>query len=170
MKPLYRYSIVAIICVVVTLLFVKSCAKETPATQKVSTPLSNGEVLKVGVGDHKITVETQKDTITKYLPSEGQANVIVDKTGKVDVQIKEVGLTLRPVFGVMASSNLDLAMGWQVGYWNRYELYGGMTVPHLGVFGAIGYRLDQIKWLENTSAFVSYDTNRQIGAGLLWRF
>lgn len=148
-------------------LWLRSCVKSPKPV--ITAPLPDTDVLRVGVKDRVITVQTDSGEDTQYVPDSGNVLVSVDKQGDVTINVKNKGLSFVPVFGINVNEKLDAAIGLQLAYWNRFELYGGVLAPHLAGFVAGGYRLDQLK-LRNTSVYVSYSTTKDVGMGVLLRF
>lgn len=150
---------------VLVLLF-KSCKGPEDLVDVSQLPASTD--LHVAVKGRVITVRTHNGVESNYIPDRGRADVIVNNEGEVALNIKSTGLTLQPVIGVFLAKSPSLAVGAQVAYWKRAELYVGGAYPWAGWVGA-GYKLDQL-FLSNTSLFANYTTRKEIGVGVLVRF
>lgn len=159
-----------VIGLIVAGLFIRSCKSDHRLPQAFNTPLAPDTVAQVIVSDRHIAVRTDKSTQATYIPDGGRVNVTINKTGVVQLDVQTAGFTFKPVVGGLITDRLRGALGVEVAYWNRLELYGGVGVPHAVGFVGLGYRLDQVKWLENTSLTVSFDTQKQIGFGLVVHF
>lgn len=166
MPQKYFKGVLALAALLVLFLLLRGCKKPQSV---IDTPLKSEDVLHVGLEHGIISVQTDKETTSKYVPSDGRVDVTVDKKGVVTLDVKDKGLSFRPVIGPFISNRLSLAAGAQLAYWNRTELYGGVKYPVLAAFAAAGYRLDQLH-LSNTSIYVAYTTSKELGAGLFLRF
>jgi hypothetical protein len=152
----------------VVILNLRGCAK--PPTAFDARPLPQDEVLQVQYKDNYIHVRTKEEVISEYVPSHGSADVKVNDKGEVQLDIKNKGFYFSPAIGVLVTSKLDAVIAAELGYWNRFELIAGVSAPRWAAFGGIGYRLDQIKYLKNTSVYVAYTSRKEVGAGLMVRF
>lgn len=153
----------------VALLFLRGCFvdKQVPSFK---LPLTEDTLAQIAVEDHHIAIRTHKDTKAAYVPAAGGVTAEINKQGHVTLNVQNKGLTFKPVAGVMVSNSIRGAVGAQVGYWNRFELYVGGGFPKPIAFVAAGYRLDQIKYLQNTSLAVAYTSSKELGVGVLVRF
>jgi hypothetical protein len=133
-------------------------------------PMPQDEVLNVQVKDNFIHVRTKEETVSSYVPSHGSADVKVNDKGEVTVDVKNKGFYFSPAIGVLMTSKLDAVVAAELGYWNRFELVAGVSAPRWAAFGGIGYRLDQIRYLKNTSIYIAYTSRKEVGAGLMVRF
>ncbi len=149
----------------VAMLVVKGCEGPEPIDVRELPASTN---LHVAIKDRVITVRTHDGVVSGYVSEKGRADVIVTDDGIVDLRVKSAGLTLQPVIGAFVSRGPSLAVGAQVAYWKRGELYVGAAYPLAGWVG-LGYRLDAL-FLSNTSIFANYTTRQEPGIGLLVRF
>lgn len=149
----------------VVMLMVKSC--DGPQDVDIAE-LPAATDLHVAIKNRVVTVKTHTGTMSDYVPDRGRADVIVDNEGVIDLHVKSAGLSLQPVFGGFVATHAHIAIGAQVVYWNRAELYVGGAYP-LCAWAGIGYRLDQI-FLPNTSVLAIYTTRKEPGLGILVRF
>lgn len=152
----------------VIFLNLKGCNEPPEAFDGV--PLSQDEILQVQVKDNFIHVRTKDEVISEYVPSHGKADVKVNDKGEVTVEVKNKGFYFSPAIGFLMTSKLDAVVAAELGYWNRFELIAGVSAPRWAAFGGVGYRLDQIRYLKNTSVYVAYTSRKEIGAGLMVRF
>lgn len=163
----FKYLLASVLAVTGWLAF-RGCKNPVPVLD-MSKPLSQEDVLHVGIMDRVITVRTKTETESLYVPDKGSAKVSIDDKGNVTLDVKNKGFTLVPAVGLLVTSHIDGALGLQLGYWNRLELYGGLTAPRLSGFAGAGYRLDQLR-LRNTSIYVAYTTRKEIGVGVMVQF
>lgn len=153
----------------VGLLFIRGCFKDHKAPSFMA-PLTEETLAQIAMEDHHIAIRTHRDTQAAYVPDAGRVTANVDKEGKIILDVQNKGFTFKPVMGLMVSTDLRGALGAQVGYWNRFELYVGGGFPKPVAFVGFGYRLDQISFLQNTSLALTYDSKKQIGLVGLLRF
>lgn len=155
--------------VLVLILWLKGCFTP-PLPPAFNQPLPTDTSSQIVVESRHIAIRTPTESRVGYVPESGSAVAEVKTNGTINLRINNKGFTVRPVIGFMVTDRLRLAGGLQVGYWNRFELYLGGAGPHIIGFVAGGYRLDQIKYLQNTSVYVAYTTDKYIGTGLMLRF
>ena len=155
--------------VLVAVLFVKSCDGPEPVLD-TQTELPTEDVLHVGFKNNVIEVKTATDSEVRYIPDAGSGILRVKRNGDIDIQVKSAGFTFTPILGLGVTRTADLDLGLQVAYWNRFELLIGGKVPHYAGFIGLGYRLDQIMFLQNTTIYVQYTTRREPGMGIAVRF
>ena len=161
------YIVVGLIAVAA---FIRGCVMDRKQPLSFTLPLQEETLSQTVVHNRHIAVRTHKELKTGYVPEGGSVVANVDKDGKIQLDIKNYGLTFRPVMGILVTDKLRLATGAQVGYWNRVELYVGGAGPKFVLYGGVGYRLDAFRWLQNTSVFVAYTSDKYIGSGVLLRF
>lgn len=159
-----------VILITVAAVFIRACNKDGTPPVAFNVPLDPDTTAQVVVQERHIALRTSKDTKAAYIPDGGEAIGTIQKDGSVNLSVQSAGFTFKPVAGLLFGEQPRGALGVEFAYWNRLELYGGMVFPKPVGFGGLGYRLDQIKWLSNTSAFIGMDTQKFINVGLLTRF
>jgi hypothetical protein len=160
----------------VLVLVIRGCINDRKPPESFKEPLATSTTAQVVINDRHVAVRTHKETKATYVPDDGEATIRVFEHGDIDLRVTSSGFTMRPVIGGMISTKLRLAAGAQLFYWNRFEVYGGLGVGFVNskvsdcvAFGAIGYRLDQLK-LRNTSLCIGYNSAQELITLLLWRF
>lgn len=150
----------------ILVLLLKDCGKEL--TPVVTSPMASNDALRVNVKDSRITVTTKQESETRYVPHNGSAQINLKDNGDVEIDVDEVGFTFDPGFGALCTNRLRLTADLQIAYWNRGELYigagmGPLTSPVIYI--GLGYNLGQIK-MDNTSLFIAFTTQKEIGLGI----
>lgn len=161
-----KLAIFGVMALTFVVLFIKSCDGPEDV---IDTPIPTNDVLRVAVKDRRITVQTKTDTVTRYVADKARASVTVRHDGEVDFDVQEAGLSFQPIIGPLITQKLDVGIGAQVFYWNRFEGYIGLCGPNWAVFGGLGYRLDQIK-LPNTSIAMVTTSRNYYGGAIFVRF
>ncbi len=142
---------------------------QAPASVK---PLGPEDQLHVSYRRNRITVQTQDEVKTAYVPDAGKTAVTVKTDGTVSVDIKNKGVTFEPGFGVLFGERTYFAVDAQLLYWNRCSAGIGLgAAPHSKLVGFVNgaYRLDQLK-MPNTSLYVAFTNEKQVSVGIRWRF
>lgn len=154
-------------------LWIRGCLKDRQLPVSFNAPLPKNTAAQVVVTDRHIAVRTNNRAEATYVPDGGSATVTINKDNSFRLNVKDHGLTFRPVVGGMVSSKLRLSLGAQIGYWNRFEIYAGGAVAPKPLspvaFVALGYRLDQLH-LRNTSIAIGYNTANEVSGLVLVRF
>lgn len=150
----------------VGLSLIRGC--RAPAQPLNDEPL---EVLRVDVSPSRhVTVRTDSgESQTLYVPQDGSANVGVDKTGAIFVNVNQAGIGFKPGLSMIITDRLRIGADVQLAYWNRLELHAGVAGPRIVGYVGLGHRLDAIG-LSNTTAQVVYTTDKHVGAALSVRF
>lgn len=165
---------------VIAILQIRACGRPSPVVVRntpatLSPELPDNAQLEVNVThsrviDVKSRVGNVVNERSEYVPQDGKAQVTLLNSGQTVINVKNKGFSFVPGMGVQLTDRPRIAADFQVFYWNRWEAYIGGAFPapvgHIG----IGYRLDQIKYLANTSLCVVYTTRRNVGAELRVRF
>jgi len=140
-------------------------SQELPDNAQLEVNVTHSRVIEV-----KSRVGNDVHERSEYVPQDGKAQVTLLTNGQTVINVKNKGFSFVPGMGVQFTDRPRIAGDVQVFYWNRWEAYigGAFPVPvaHIG----LGYRLDQIKYLANTSLCVVYTTRRNVGAELRVRF
>lgn len=166
---LAKYGLIAVLIVVFAFWF-RGCFKDKQLPQSFVAPLREETLSQIALSGRHIAVRTHKETKVTYVADGADVMAEIKKDGTIDLNVKKAGFLFRPALGVMVGERLRGTIAAQVGYYNRFEIYGGAAYPHLVGYGAAGYRLDQIKYLQNTSVYVGYTTRNEVVYGLLLRF
>jgi hypothetical protein len=153
----------------VGLLFLRGCFVDK-TVPSFKLPLAEETLAQIAMEDHHIAIRTHRETKAAYVPDAGGVTAEVNKKGDIKLNVRNKGLTFKPVAGVMVSNQVRGVVGAQVGYWNRFELYVGGGFPKPVAFVGLGYRLDQIKYAQNTSLAVAYTSDKTLGLNILVRF
>jgi len=103
--------------------------------------------------------------VTKHIPEEGGAEISVDDSGKIEIEIRNKGFCLRPQASFGGSFGLHditwkAGIAFRVWYWNRFGGYiGGYYTPDGYEFTPIGmnYRLDRLPLLSNSAIGIGYN-------------
>lgn len=170
-NSLFRYvpSITLGAIIGIALLFVRGCFNDK-TVPSFKLPLAEETLAQIAVDSHRIAIRTHTDTQAAYIPDAGGVTAEINREGRINLNVKNKGLTLKPVAGLMVTTSARGIVGVQVAYWNRCELYVGGGFPKPVAFVAAGFRLDQIKYLQNTSLAVAYTSSKELGLGILVRF
>lgn len=163
-----RVSLI-VIAIVAAFAWFKGCFKSAELPQ-FNLPLTEDTTAQVAITDRTVAIRTKKTTKASYVPEGGTAIVTVKTDGAVNLHVQSAGFTVRPELGLLITNQARGVVGLQLAYWNRLELHAGLAYPNLVGWAGVGYRLDSISWLRNTSAILTYMTDKAIGGGLVVRF
>lgn len=159
-----------LIVALVTFLGIRACNTDRLLPVAFNTPLAPNTAAQIVIQNRHVAVRTDKETKAAYVPDGGLVTATIQKTGVVQLSVQAAAFTFQPVAGVLMSDRPRGALGAELAYWNRLELYGGLGLPSPVGFVGIGYRLDMVRWFENTSVVVIFDSHKQIGFGAVLHF
>lgn len=165
----YIKWVLIFIGVVVPLLWLRSCITDKKPLD-FGKPLLPDTAAHVAIDGKHVAIRTHKEVKATYVPSDGHAVATVKKDGSIDLKVTNKGFMFHPVHGVVVTSRLSIALGAQVAYWDRFEIHVGGKWPLSAAYLGAAYRLDQIKYLQNTSLMAVYTTRRELGVGIVHRF
>ncbi len=112
-----------------------------------------------------LTVRTPTGTETLFVPD--RAEIKVRTSGRVEVEVRDSGLTFQPGIGAAYDGQILLAADAKVAYWRQWGAVVGLagTGHRFMGYGGASWTFSYER-LNNTSLFVAYSTRSTVLGGV----